>query len=289
MERNGERIPATDIMEAMSEAAAAETPAFETDITQAAPAPGEVLDIEDAPAIGEAVTPAPELAQPPRNAIQMLAESMGIEPVELVRQLRAELGEGEYDPRDLEGNPLRFFRCTETHYGPVLLPNGMRQVGFRTRPNAPLTELCRVWVKGRIYPFRSLNQLPADMEPQFQRDKNGSIKYIDDPQKRGDPRASLIPLPVMQTDDHGKRTQVYERRTPTAIAFFEEVKIPSNQVLMFLHGSGFQQTRIENPVNGPRVPGNYVNNNQMAQARILSVAEKAQLAEREMLEKALPA
>ena len=255
----------------------------ELDTEEAAPIGAEV-ETEEAPPIGAEVEPPPDLAQPPKGILQMLADQLGVDAGTMARELRAELGDGEYDPRDLEGNPLRFFKCTETHYGPVLLPNGMRQAGFRSRPNAPLTEVCRVWVKGRIYPFRSLRQLPKQTEAQWHRDEEGNIQYMEDPQRRGDPRANLLPKPKMQTDAHGKRTQVYQ---PTGqVEFFEEVKIPANQVMMFLHGAGFQQTRIENPVSGPRIPGNYVNNSQMAQARSLSVAEKAQMAERELMEHA---
>lgn len=250
------------------------------------PAPAAPALVQDADPLPDATAAAPAPAQGRINVIELLAEQMGVSLDELRRQLREELGEGDYDPRDLQNRPLRFFLCTKTHSGPVRMANGLRQLNYRHRPNAPLTEVYRMWVKGRIYPFRSTKQLPERREPVWETDPDtGQIKYMEDPQAKGDPSADLIPVPKMETDPAtGKRHQVYRIVAEDPIAHFTEQKIPQNQIIMFLHGAGFQQTRIENPISAARIEGNFVRKGALTAGRNLSVEEKARMAEREAQE-----
>ena len=233
----------------------------------------------------EAQAAATEGSQLPKELMEALSDP------EQRAQIRAMLGVGDtgYDPRDLQGNPILFYRCTHTHYGPVLAPDGTSKK-YRMRPNAPLIAVERPWIRGRIYPFRSIAQLPPLLIPQWEEDENGNPVWMEDPKQRGNELADLIRKPKMTVNpENGKREQVMLRPRPDAVAFFEPVRVSDNQAQMFLQGMGFHRTGIEEPVSGAKVPGNYVDpddprRQSHQQARSLTPEERARLIERDMVE-----
>ena len=273
----------------------ADIEALET-VEQAAEVAAEVAAeaLADAPPEAQVPAPAADPAPPSAQPVSLMdsmpreAEARGISLEQLQQEYRDFLGikAGKpYDPRDLDGNPILFFRCTKTYYGPIRQPDGGRVVDYRQHPNSPITELGRVWVKGRIYPFRTSLQLEKTYELLWVRDEHDQIVYMDNPKAKGDPRADQIPKPLMELDTAtGTRRQ---KRVPVekngGIANFKVEDLSENEIYRFLHGEGLQKTGIENPVNGARNhPANFVRRGAQApEGRRLSPEQKSQMLTRE--------
>ena len=141
---------------------------------------------------------------------EKLAKTLGVSPEDL-KEVLSDLAEAMPPKSGSDGlvhdyDDIMFFRCTETHHGPVLDRYGRRQTA-RTRTNELPTELMRVWVKGRIYPFHSIKQLPKKIEPIYERDSKGNILFMDDPRTR-DPYADQVPVFKTVVDPKtGKRSK----------------------------------------------------------------------------------
>ena len=217
-----------------------------------------------------------------------LAKAIGVKPEELGEVL-SDLTETVPTVSGSSGmvhdfSGLLFFRCTNTHHGPVRDRNGKRQF-VRLRANELPSELMRVWVEGRIYPFQSLKQLPKRIEAVYERDEKGNVVFIDDPLNRN-PYANQVPqfktVVDPKTGRRSKATQV--SRENEGVQFFERVKLPPNEVQEFL--SGKRSVGIENPVSAAKVDGNYVRNFSPVDAVPLTTAEKVALFEREERERA---
>ena len=214
---------------------------------------------------------------------EKLAKTLGIEPDDLKEAL-ADLVDSMPSGTGSDGlvhdyDNIMLFRCTETHHGPVLDRYGRRQT-VRTRANELPSELMRVWVKGRIYPFHSIKQLPQKIEPVYERDAKGNILFMNDPRTR-DPYADQVPVFKTVVDPNtGKRSKATQvSKENEGVQFFERVKLSPNVVQDFLNGGAVKG--MENPVVVAKVDGNYVRHFNPVDAVPLTTAEKVALIERE--------
>ena len=222
------------------------------------------------------------LSKQQEEAVSKLGAALDIEPDDLLSALQAimqkEEPEGSPSADIARSHGYKFFRCSQTCHGPVLDENGERQMITNLYQSQPRPfEAMRTWAKGKIYPFRSLKQLPVKLAKVLARDMYGKVIFEKNPL---DPNPYAPPVPRYEMVNGDTEAAIQAQVTGSTIRtevvgveHFEEVIVPDDVVISFLQGSN--KSGIVNPVNNAKIAGNYQNRMQRAE-RTLTQRERAQ-------------